>query len=117
MVHHGQGLALGFEARDDLPGIHAQFNYFEGDAAADWFLLLGHINHAASAFADLLEQFVPADTITGLFGRGNRDSYRWFQRRPGWMLAERRSFLVRLEQTFDQSAKRGVLAASFIQIA
>ena len=26
VVHHGQGLALGLEARDDLLGVHAQLD-------------------------------------------------------------------------------------------
>ena len=53
MIHHGQGLALGFEAGDDLPGVHAQLDHFERDAAADGFGLFGDIDHAAAAFAEL----------------------------------------------------------------
>ena len=40
---------------------------FEGDPAADRLLLLGHIDHTAAAFADLLKQFVAPDAVTGLF--------------------------------------------------
>ena len=68
MVHHGQGLALGLEAGDDLPGVHAQLDDLEGDTAADRFLLLGHVNHAHAAFADFLEQLVAADHRAGAFG-------------------------------------------------
>jgi hypothetical protein len=34
-----------FKASDNLFGIHAQLDDFERDAAADRFLLLGHIHH------------------------------------------------------------------------
>ena len=70
MVHQRQRLAFGFEAGDDLPGVHAQLDDLEGDAAAHRFLLLGHIDHAAAAFADLLEQLVAANAVAGLFGEG-----------------------------------------------
>jgi hypothetical protein len=33
-------------------GVHAQLDDLERDAAAHRFLLLGHIDHAAAAFAD-----------------------------------------------------------------
>ena len=56
MIHHRQRLPLGLEAGDDLLGVHAQLDDLERDAAADRFLLLGHVNDAAAAFADLLEQ-------------------------------------------------------------
>ena len=65
MVHHRQRLALGFEAGDDRLGVHAQLDDLERDAAAHRFLLLGHVNHAAAAFADFLEQFVAADPVAG----------------------------------------------------
>ena len=73
MVHQRQGLALGFEPGDDLLGVHAQLDDLEGDPAADGLLLLGHIDHPAAAFADLLEQFVVADAVAGFLGEG-RDS-------------------------------------------
>ncbi len=61
MVHQRQRLPLGFEAGDDLLGVHAQLDDLERHAAAHRFLLLGHVNHAAAAFADLLQQFVAAN--------------------------------------------------------
>src|SRR6185503_9795163 len=67
MVHHRQRLAFGLEARDDLPGVHAELDDLQGHAAAHGFLLFGHEDHAAAAFADLLEKFVAADTVAGLF--------------------------------------------------
>ena len=67
MVHQRQRLPLGFEAGDDLLGVHAQLDDLERDAAAHRFLLLGHVDDAAAAFADLLEQFVAANPVAGLF--------------------------------------------------
>ena len=75
MIHQGQRLPLGFEAGDDLLGVHAQLDDLERDPAANRFLLLGHINHAAAAFADLLEQFVAADAVAGFLG-GEAERFR-----------------------------------------
>ncbi len=69
-----QRLALGLESRDDALGVHAQLDNFERHAAADGFLLLGHIDHATAAFADLLKQFVTANLIASLLGGRNVDA-------------------------------------------
>ena len=37
MIHHGQRLPLGFEAGDDLLGVHAQLDDLQRDAAAHRF--------------------------------------------------------------------------------
>jgi hypothetical protein len=42
-------------------GGHAQHDDLEGDAAADGFLLSGHANDAAPAFAQFLERFLLTD--------------------------------------------------------
>jgi hypothetical protein len=68
MVHQSQRLALRFEAGHHLAGVHADLDNFESDAALDRFDLLSHINHAAAALADFLQQFVAADGSTGFFG-------------------------------------------------
>src|SRR4051812_2464333 len=60
MIHEGQRLALGFEAGDNTFGVHAQLDHFKSDPTPDRFLLLGHIDNSAAAFADLLEQLVTA---------------------------------------------------------
>ena len=49
-------------------GVHPQLDDLEGHPAADGLLLLGHIDHPAAAFADLLQQLVVADLVAGLFG-------------------------------------------------
>jgi hypothetical protein len=65
VVHEGEGLALGYEAGDDLSGIHAGLDDFQGDAAADRVGLFGHEDDAHTAFADLFEEFVGADRGAG----------------------------------------------------
>ena len=55
MVHQRQGLALGLEAGDDLPGIHAGLDDFQRHFALDRLGLFGHINCAHAPFADLLQ--------------------------------------------------------------
>ena len=71
MVHHRQRLPFGLEARDHLFGVHAQLDDFQRHAAPDGFLLFGHVNDTATAFTDLLEEFVAADSVAGLFGNGH----------------------------------------------
>ena len=50
-------------------GVHAELDELERHAPADRFFLFGHIDDAAAAFADLLEQFVVPDVIAGDFSR------------------------------------------------
>ena len=73
MVHQRQRLPLGLEPGDDLLGVHAQLDDLERDPAADRLLLLGHVDHAAAAFADLLQQLVAADPVAGLLAGRHRD--------------------------------------------
>jgi len=54
MIHEAPGPDVGVEPGDDLFGVHAELDELERDAAADRFLLFGHINHTATAFANLL---------------------------------------------------------------
>ena len=67
MIHHGQRLPLGFKSSHNLVRIHARFDDLESHFAADRFFLLGHINSAHAASADLLKQFVRADLSAGAF--------------------------------------------------
>jgi hypothetical protein len=70
MVHHRERLALGLEAGDDLPAVHAGLEDLEGDAALDRLALFGHPDFAEAAFADLLQQLVAADHLRGGLRRG-----------------------------------------------
>ena len=56
--------------------VHAELDDLERHAAAHRLLLLRHVNDAAAAFADLLEQLVAADAVAGLFARVA--AKRWF---------------------------------------
>ncbi len=95
MVHHGQSLALGLKAGDDLFGVHPQLDGLEGHPAPDRLILLGYIHHAAAAFADLLEQFVGPNAVARSFvwqrgdtqGRGHGGV---FKRTAGGVGAEQR---------------------------
>ena len=71
MVHEREGLPLRFEPGNDTFGVHAKLDDLERHAAANRFLLLGHIDHTAPAFTDSLKQFVTADFVAGLFGHRN----------------------------------------------
>jgi hypothetical protein len=61
MVHEGEGLPLLFEARDDLPRIHAELDDLERDLAPHRRFLLGHEDDAEAALADLLKQAIGAE--------------------------------------------------------
>ena len=76
MIHHRQGLPLGLEPGDHLPRVHARLDDLERDPALDRLRLLGHVDHAHAAFADLLEQLVGADLRAGLLGDGLVDGGR-----------------------------------------
>ena len=115
MVHQRQRLTLGLEAGDDALGVHAQLDDLERDAAADRLLLLGHIDHAAAAFADLLEQLVAADAVAGLFGGRDGQGDGWPGNRRGGRQKIGLAFMG-LEQRADAPAQFGVVAAGLIQI-
>ena len=52
----------------DLAGVHAGLDDLERDRAADGLLLLGHVDGAHAALADLLQQLVGADDRARAFG-------------------------------------------------
>ena len=83
MVHQGQRLPLRLEAGDDLGGVHARLDDLEGDHAADRLLLLGHVDHAEAAFADLLQQLVRADHATNVFAQRVADD--WCEHCRQWL--------------------------------
>jgi hypothetical protein len=63
VVHQGQGLALGFEARHDLARVHAELDALERHLALDRLLLPRAPDGAHPACADLLDQDVAIDSI------------------------------------------------------
>jgi hypothetical protein len=61
MVHPGQGLALGFEARDHFARIHAGFDQLESHTTAHRPFPFGEPNFAHAAFTDYLQQVIATD--------------------------------------------------------
>ncbi len=61
VVHQGQGLALGFEARHHFARVQAGFDQLESDAPAHRLLLHGQPDFAHAAFTDFLEQMIVTD--------------------------------------------------------
>src|SRR5207244_2389355 len=51
--------------------VHAELDDLERNLAANRLILFRHEHHTASAFANLLEQFVAVDLIAGFAGRKN----------------------------------------------
>ena len=68
MGHHRQGLSFGLEAGDDLFGVHAGLDDLERDLAADGLGLLGDVDDAHAALANLFAEGVGADLGSGGFG-------------------------------------------------
>ncbi len=69
MIHHRQRLPLGLEPSHHLLGVHAEFDDLQRDAAADRFVLLGHPHHTEAALADLLQESVAPNAVSGLLGQ------------------------------------------------
>src|SRR5690349_11083513 len=86
MIHQRQRLAFSLEACYDALGVHAELDNFERDPAAHGRLLLSHVNDAATAFADLLEDFVPANRVSGFLG--GRQSKSQGRVRHRWLTHE-----------------------------
>ncbi len=114
MLHHGEGLPLGFKTGDDFLGVHPGFDDFERDAAADRLFLVGHVNDAAAAFANLLEQLVVADAFADLDG-GGRDLDGVGGLRGGGVEERVRAF-VGLEQLLDAAAQAGFAGAGGVEV-
>ena len=65
MIHHRQGLPFRLETCNHLPRIHTRLDDLQRHTALNRLLLLGHVDHAHAAFADLLQQLERADLRTG----------------------------------------------------
>jgi len=66
MVHQSQGLALGFEAGHDLPGIHAEFDDLHGHLATHRLGLLRPENQTHPTLADFFQQLIARDRTDGM---------------------------------------------------
>ena len=63
MIHHRQRLPFGFEASDDLLGVHPRFDQLQGYRPTNGLLLPSHIDNSHTSLADLLHQLVRADLL------------------------------------------------------
>src|SRR5262245_16387892 len=106
MIHQRQRLALGFEARDNLPGVHPELDDLQRDSAPDRLLLLGEINSAKASFTDDLKQFVWADQA--LRGETGFIVGRWVER---WSAKESAGAILRAKQLVDSAAQLNVTRA------
>src|SRR5208283_2329318 len=130
MIHQGKGLAFGLKPSDDALGLHAEFDDLERYPAADWLLLFGQVNHAATALSNLLQQLIPPDPRANRFvaGRFRADGLR--QGRPAPVTAgEARQFaqgltalreeplgvVRRCQQTLQPRAQGGIPRAGAIE--
>src|ERR1043166_2102779 len=67
VVHQSQRLSFSLKTGNDAFGVHAWFNNLQGYPTTHRLILLRHENDAIAAFADLLQQLVPAHPVTRLF--------------------------------------------------
>jgi hypothetical protein len=95
MIHQCQGLSLSRKACHHAFRVHSWLDDLKCDAAADRLLLLSHENDATSSFADLLHQFVAADSISRLLASGSsrpasHRHFRWrsFEKTPGLIVSQ-----------------------------
>jgi len=70
VVHHGEGLAFGLEAGDDLLRVHAQLDDLERHAPTHRLGLLGEVDDAEAALAQRVEDAVAPDAFGRPLGRG-----------------------------------------------
>jgi hypothetical protein len=112
MIHHRQGLPLGFKASDDLPGVHTGLNDFQCHPAFDWLLLLRHEHQPHAVFADLLQQLIRADDGAGfiqcLLVKAGQGFY-------SWLVHETAQLFVFIQQRFDLSTQISVGATGVFQ--
>ena len=109
MVHHGQGLALGFKAGADLFCVHAGLDDLKGHLAPNRSLLFGHIHGAESAFADLFKNFVWADACPK-----SLRTIHWFRRK--WRFEKVSQLILRCQQGIQLLAQGSIARARRIQI-
>ncbi len=118
MIHHGQRLAFRLEPRDDGLGVHPELDDLERDASANRFLLLGHVNDATAAFADLLQKFVAANTVARLLGRDQRKTDRPAQSSGNGVRAFEAvaRFFAGLNEFFDALSQGSIAGARPIKV-
>ena len=61
MIQQGQGLALGLEPGNDLPGVHTGFDDLQCHAPCHRRALLSQVHNAAAALAEHTDELIPID--------------------------------------------------------
>jgi hypothetical protein len=116
MIHQRERLPFSLKSGHDTFGVHSRFDDFQGDPAPNRLLLFGHINYAAAALADLLQQFIPANSITHILaGRSSRLGF--YNRFGRGFLQKIASLIVGFQQPLDPLAQFLVSAASTFQVS
>src|SRR6267142_1288538 len=115
VLHQRQCLPLGFKPGDHAPGVHSRLDNFQCHPPPDRLLLFGHVNHAASALTNLLEQLVMANAVARLFSRRKHLSSFWWPLRCR-SAKEIACLFVSLQQGFDSAPELAVCLASLVQI-
>ena len=105
MVHQRQGLPLGLEAGDHLGGVHARLDDFQRHPAPHRLLLLGHVDNAEPALADLLQQFVGPNHGAGSLSDRGVISSGHSRRRP---IEDAGRLVMGRQQTFNRGPQLAV---------
>jgi hypothetical protein len=113
MVHQGQRLPLGLEAGHHLARVHARLEHFEGDFAADRFVLFGQEDDPEAAFPDHFQQLVRAKHRAGTLGHRIIDGDYCGR---GGRLQEAFLLIEDAEQLLDALQGRRVMPASLLQV-
>lgn len=71
VLHQGEGLPFRFEARDKFAGFHPEPQDFQRHPSLHGGGLVGQEDHAETAFADALDQFIFANLVAGPRIRGH----------------------------------------------
>ena len=118
MVHQRQRLALRLEARHDRARVHAQLDDLERDAAAHRLLLLGHIDHAAAALPDFLQQLIATDPVAGVFAdlAHQRAGVAVSAQSGGRMFQKTTGVLGGAHQGLDPAVQGAVRSASGLEV-
>src|SRR5882724_2664823 len=97
MIHQRESLTFSLKSGHDTFGVHSWFDDFQSDSTPNRLLLFRHINDAAPAFSNLLQQLVSANSITRFFAnRGFSHGLRLEQE----LLQKVASLIVNFQQLF-----------------
>ena len=97
MIHQREGLALGVEAGQHVPRVHAPLDQLERHRPPDGCVLLRLVDDPHPAFTDLPQNTVGTDTVRTVAGvRGSRVGDVETAHRVGAVFGHAQSFLGNL---------------------